>query len=60
MKRFLITPAVVLIKSTSFPQTGRPEKSDAGKLKPDLKPKPRQDVFVSGDRISEFKEWLGK
>ena len=32
----------------------------AGKLKLDLKPKPRQDVFVSGDRISDFKEWLGK
>ena len=31
-----------------------------GKLKLDLKPKPRQDVFVSGDRVSEFKEWLGK
>jgi two-component system LytT family response regulator len=32
----------------------------AGKLKLDLKPKPRQETFVSGDRISEFKEWLGK
>jgi DNA-binding LytR/AlgR family response regulator len=32
----------------------------AGKLKLDLKPKPRQEVFVSGDRITEFKEWLGK
>ncbi|QJW90777.1 response regulator transcription factor [Spirosoma taeanense] len=32
----------------------------AGKLKLDLQPKSRHEVFVSGDRISEFKEWLGK
>ncbi|GAB3758768.1 LytR/AlgR family response regulator transcription factor [Spirosoma pomorum] len=32
----------------------------AGKLKLDMQPKSRQDVFVSGDRITEFKEWLGK
>ena len=32
----------------------------AGKLKLDLLPKSRQDVFVSGDRMTEFKEWLGK
>jgi DNA-binding LytR/AlgR family response regulator len=32
----------------------------AGKLKLDMLPKARQDVFVSGDRITEFKEWLGK
>ena len=32
----------------------------AGKLKLDLLPKPRQEVFVSGDRMAEFKEWLGK
>ena len=32
----------------------------AGKLKLDLIPKSRQDVFVSGDRMTEFKEWLGK
>jgi DNA-binding LytR/AlgR family response regulator len=31
-----------------------------GKLKLDLAPAPRQDVFVSGDRITGFKEWLGK
>jgi hypothetical protein len=30
------------------------------KLKLELKPTPRQDVFVSGDRITDFKEWLGK
>jgi DNA-binding LytR/AlgR family response regulator len=30
------------------------------KLKLDLQPPARQDVFVSGDRITDFKEWLGK
>jgi DNA-binding LytR/AlgR family response regulator len=30
------------------------------KLKLELKPTPHQDVFVSGDRITDFKEWLGK
>ena len=32
----------------------------AGKLKLDLLPKVKQEVFVSGDRMTEFKEWLGK
>ena len=32
----------------------------AGKLKLDLIPKTKQDVTVSGDRISDFKKWLGK
>jgi DNA-binding LytR/AlgR family response regulator len=32
----------------------------AGKLKLDLIPKTRQEVAVSGDRVSAFKEWLGK
>ncbi len=32
----------------------------AGKLKLELEPKPRFDVFVSGDRVADFKEWLGK
>lgn len=32
----------------------------AGKLKLDMTPKSRQEVFVSGDRMAEFKEWLGK
>lgn len=31
-----------------------------GKLKLDLKPKSKMDVFVSGDRMTDFKEWLGK
>lgn len=32
----------------------------AGKLKIDLKPKAPVEVFVSSDRVSAFKEWLGK
>jgi DNA-binding LytR/AlgR family response regulator len=32
----------------------------AGKLKLDLIPKTKQEVAVSGDRVSSFKEWLGK
>lgn len=31
-----------------------------GKLKIDLTPKSRHEVFVSGDRVTDFKEWLGK
>jgi DNA-binding LytR/AlgR family response regulator len=31
-----------------------------GKLKLDLIPKSKQEVSVSGDRVSDFKEWLGK
>ena len=32
----------------------------AGRLKLDLLPKTKQEVAVSGDRVSDFKEWLGK
>jgi DNA-binding LytR/AlgR family response regulator len=32
----------------------------AGKLKVDLQPIPRQEVFVSMSRLSEFKDWLGR
>jgi DNA-binding LytR/AlgR family response regulator len=32
----------------------------AGKLRLDLIPKTKQEVAVSGDRVSDFKEWLGK
>jgi DNA-binding LytR/AlgR family response regulator len=32
----------------------------AGKLKLDLIPKTKQEVAVSGDRVADFKEWLGK
>lgn len=31
-----------------------------GKLKLELEPKARQEVFVSGDRITDFKAWLGR
>jgi len=31
-----------------------------GKLKLELNPKSRTDVFVSGDRMTDFKAWLGK
>ena len=32
----------------------------AGKLKLDLLPKTKHEVTVSGDRVTAFKEWLGK
>jgi DNA-binding LytR/AlgR family response regulator len=32
----------------------------SGKLKLDLLPKSKREFFVSGDRITDFKEWLGK
>lgn len=49
-RQFLISlPAIQTIHAFS-----------AGKLKLDLLPKSRQEVFVSGDRMTEFKEWLGK
>ena len=32
----------------------------AGKLKLDLQPAARQEVFVSLSRYSEFKDWLGR
>ena len=32
----------------------------AGKLKLDLVPRSKHEVFVSGDRVSAFKAWLGK
>jgi Response regulator of the LytR/AlgR family len=31
-----------------------------GKLKLELSPKSKHDVFVSGDRMTDFKDWLGK
>ncbi|RSK43075.1 LytR/AlgR family response regulator transcription factor [Hymenobacter rigui] len=31
-----------------------------GKIQLELLPPPRQEVFVSGDRVTPFKEWLGK
>lgn len=32
----------------------------AGKLRIDLAPRSKQEVTVSGDRVSDFKQWLGK
>ncbi|QMW04723.1 LytR/AlgR family response regulator transcription factor [Spirosoma foliorum] len=32
----------------------------SGKLKLDLEPISRHEVFVSGDRVTDFKAWLGK
>ncbi|SFC03234.1 LytR/AlgR family response regulator transcription factor [Spirosoma endophyticum] len=46
---------LVSLKSTQTIHT-----FSGGKLKLDLAPKPRQEVFVSADRIPGFKEWLGK
>lgn len=34
--------------------------TSTGKLSLDLIPKTKQEVIVSGDRVSGFKEWLGK
>ena len=31
-----------------------------GKLKLELSPKARHEVFVSGDRMTDFKDWLGR
>ncbi|HSK13941.1 MAG TPA: LytTR family DNA-binding domain-containing protein [Phnomibacter sp.] len=31
-----------------------------GRLKVDLQPAPKQDVMVSFDRVTEFKDWLGR
>ena len=31
-----------------------------GKLRVELRPTPRHEVFVSGDRVTDFKDWLGK
>ncbi len=32
----------------------------AGRLRLELSPTPRHEVFVSGERVADFKEWLGK
>jgi DNA-binding LytR/AlgR family response regulator len=32
----------------------------AGKIKLELTPSPKEEVFVSGDRMSDFKNWLGR
>jgi len=46
---------VVSLKSIQMVHT-----ISAGKLKLDLIPKTKQEVTVSGDRVADFKEWLGK
>lgn len=46
---------VVSLKSIQMVHT-----ISVGKLKLDLMPKTKQEVAVSGDRVSDFKEWLGK
>ncbi len=32
----------------------------AGKLKLELVPTPRHEVFVSGERATDFNDWLGR
>ena len=32
----------------------------AGKIKLELSPSPKQEVLVSGDRMSDFKDWFGR
>ncbi|HLP92919.1 MAG TPA: LytTR family DNA-binding domain-containing protein [Saprospiraceae bacterium] len=49
-RQFLVSFASVQTVHTHF----------KGKMKLDLLPKSKLDVFVSGDRMSDFKEWLGK
>jgi two-component system LytT family response regulator len=49
-RQFLVSFSAVQTVHTHF----------KGKLKLDLQPKSRLDVFVSGDRMTDFKEWLGK
>lgn len=46
---------IVSLKSIQLAHASQP-----GKLTLDLIPKPKQEVVVSGDRASDFKEWLGK
>lgn len=49
-RQFLVSFASVQTVHTHF----------KGKMKLDLLPKSKLDVFVSGDRMTDFKEWLGK
>ncbi len=46
---------IVSLKAIQFVHT-----MSAGKWKLDLLPKAKQEVVVSGDRIADFKRWLGK
>lgn len=44
----------------SFPSIQTVHAHIKGKLKLELNPKSKFEVLVSGDRMSEFKEWLGR
>ena len=44
----------------SFPSIQAVQAHIKGKLKLDLHPKCKFEVFVSGDRMTDFKEWLGR
>ncbi|MCB2407326.1 LytR/AlgR family response regulator transcription factor [Hymenobacter lucidus] len=44
----------------SLPAIGTIHNHSAGRLEVELQPTARQQVLVSGDRATEFKEWLGK
>lgn len=44
----------------SFPAIQTVHTHYKGKLKLDLQPRSKLDVFVSGDRITDFKAWLGR
>jgi DNA-binding LytR/AlgR family response regulator len=49
-RQFLVSYLSIQIAHTHF----------KGKLKLDLLPKSRIDAFVSGDRVTDFKEWFGR
>lgn len=44
----------------SFASLQTVETNPSGKLRLDLQPKARHEVYVSTDRMAEFKAWLGK
>jgi DNA-binding LytR/AlgR family response regulator len=44
----------------SFPSIQTVHTHIKGKLKLELTPKTKLEVLVSGDRMTDFKEWLGR
>ena len=44
----------------SFPSIQAVQAHIKGKLKLDVIPKTKFEVLVSGDRMTDFKEWLGR
>ncbi|MCB0522353.1 MAG: LytTR family transcriptional regulator DNA-binding domain-containing protein [Saprospiraceae bacterium] len=44
----------------SFPAINTAHTYFKGKLKLDLLPKPKVEALVSADRVTEFKEWMGR